>query len=178
MKRELLIGCGPSRIKKVGLEEVATDWSNLTTLDMDPYCEPDVVHDLNIFPYPFSDNTFNEIHAYEVLEHLGSLGDYKFFFKQFEEIWRILKPDGVFIGMVPGPKSPWIFGDPGHTRIIQPEMIQFLDQDFYNVNPETGKFLKVQSSYYQKIYKGNLKLKSQSFENNGWTYIFMLTAAK
>jgi hypothetical protein len=65
---ELLIGCGNDRKKKVRFSEVPDEWTNLTTLDIDPEAKPDVVHDLNVLPYPFEDNQFTEIHAYEVLE--------------------------------------------------------------------------------------------------------------
>lgn len=177
MKRELLIGCGESRVKKVVPEGHTPIFENLTTLDMDPNCGADVVHDLNVLPYPFEDNAFDEIHAYEVLEHLGSLGNYKFFFDQFYELWRILKPNGYIMGTVPGPKSPWVFGDPGHTRVITPDMLQFLAQDFYDVD-ENGKPKYVQSLYYQKIYKGNLKLEGRSFDEKQWTFVFMLRAIK
>lgn len=91
MKRELLIGCGSDLRKKLTADGTK-EWTCLVTLD---YCErhnPDVVWDLNNIPLPFDDNTFDEIHAYEVLEHTGTQGDYKFFFKQFEEFWRLLKP--------------------------------------------------------------------------------------
>jgi len=177
MRKELLIGCGASRIKKVVPEGDHPGFENVTTLDMDPECGADVVHDLNVLPYPFEDNTFDEIHAYEVLEHLGSLGDYKFFFNQFYEMWRILKPGGSIYGTVPGPASPWVFGDPGHTRVITPDMLQFLDQDFYEVD-ELGNPKKVQSLYYQKIYKGNLKLVGKVFDDKKWTFVFMLKAIK
>jgi SAM-dependent methyltransferase len=153
------------------------EWENLTTLDIDPNCGADVIWDLGVFPYPFEDNTFDEIHAYEILEHLGSLGDYKFFFKQFEEMWRILKPEGLLFGLVPGPKSPWIWGDPGHTRVITPEQLQFLDQSFYEVDSE-GNFMKVQSNYYQTIYKGNLQTVTKVFENDYKSFLFMLKAIK
>ena len=32
---------------------------------------PDLAHDLEIFPYPFEDETVNEIQMINVLEHLG-----------------------------------------------------------------------------------------------------------
>jgi SAM-dependent methyltransferase len=175
--RELLIGSGPSRTKKMHQQDGPKEWQNLTTLDIDTECGADVIHDLNCFPYPFEDNTFDEIHAYEVLEHLGSIGDYKFFFRQFEELWRILVPGGLFFATVPGPKSPWIWGDPGHTRVITPEQIQFLDQSFYD-RDEKGNLLKVQSDSYKKIYKGNLQTYHKSFEQDGWSFIFVLRAIK
>lgn len=103
-----MIGCGSSRIKFVSLKG-RKEWANVTTLDINRDHRPDVVWDLHNMPLPFVDNTFDEIHAYEVLKHTAKQGDYKFFFAQFSEFWRILKPKGVFIGTCPMPNSPWAF---------------------------------------------------------------------
>lgn len=131
MTRELLIGCGSNNKKKITLEGMSEEWGGLTTLDCDECHKPDIVHDLDVFPYPFEDNTFDEIHAYEVLEHCGQQGDFKFFFDQFTEFWRILKPGGLFLATVPAWDSPWAWGDPGHTRVITEGSILFLDQSQY-----------------------------------------------
>jgi hypothetical protein len=77
------------------------------------------------------DNTFDEIHAYEVLEHIGQQGDYITFFAQFSEFWRILKPGGLFFATCPSVTSRWAWGDPSHTRVIQPETLVFLSQKEY-----------------------------------------------
>jgi SAM-dependent methyltransferase len=130
MKNELLIGCGLRRSKLLHKDGEA-EWSNLTTLDINPAHKPDVVWDLTQFPLPFDDNTFDEIHAYEVLEHTGTQGDYRFFFAQFSEFWRILKPDGTLVGTVPSPTSEWVWGDPSHTRMLHPNNFGFLDQTVY-----------------------------------------------
>src|SRR5690606_26663551 len=90
---------------------------------------PDIVWDLTVHPLPFNDEEFDEIHAYEVLEHLANQGDYEFFFKEFTEYWRILKPKGRFFASVP--VGVWTWGDPSHKRVIQPETLIFLDQDQY-----------------------------------------------
>ena len=129
---ELLLGCGNNLKKQVTLPGIAKEWSNeLITLDWDDYCKPKVLHDMNILPYPFDDNMFDEIHAYEVLEHCGRQGDYRFFFDQFAELHRILKPGGWVVGTCPNWDSPWAWGDPGHTRIISPEALIFLCQKEY-----------------------------------------------
>lgn len=133
---ELLLGCGASRVKKLSYGGRA-DWSALATLDINPDHEPDIVRDMADFPLPFLDDTFDEIHAYECLEHVGSQGDYKFFFGQFSDFWRILKADGLFFATVPAPHSPWAWGDPSHTRIIPPESLVFLSQPNYAQVGET-----------------------------------------
>lgn len=127
---ELLIGCGSNRAKKLSVQD-RPDWADLVTLDHEPCHSPDVVHDLAQLPLPFADNSVDEIHAYECLEHVGSQGDYKFFFAQFSDFWRILKPNGVLFGTVPLPTSVWAWGDPSHTRVIPKESFVFLHQPSY-----------------------------------------------
>ena len=131
IKTELLIGCGNKREKLFWIPAEGKEWKNLTTLDFDKDCNPDVVHDLEDLPYPFDDNSFDEIHAYEVLEHTGNQGDWKFFFDQFSELHRILKPDGIICATVPMWNSVWAFGDPSHKRIISRASITFLYQEEY-----------------------------------------------
>jgi hypothetical protein len=129
---ELLIGCGNSRVKKLQLDG-DSEWKDLTTLDMNPAHNPDVLWDLEKFPYPFHprDNRFDEIHAYDVLEHTGQQGDWFFFFRQWTEFWKLLKPGGLFFATTPMPLSHWAWGDPGHKRIICAESLVFLSQKNY-----------------------------------------------
>lgn len=149
---ELLIGCGNARRKKVTFPEISAEWSDLTTLDIDPEVNPDVVHDLNVLPLPFADNSFDEIHAYEVLEHCGRQGDWKFFFEQFAEFWRILKPGGYFVASVPMWDSPWAWGDPGHTRVIPKEALIFLNREEYEQVGQTAM------TDYRKWWKGDFEV--------------------
>lgn len=128
--RELLIGCGSNRAKRLEYGG-RSEWAALTTLDHNADHKPDVVHNLEMLPLPFEDESFDEIHAYEVLEHVGRQGDWRFFFDQWSDFWRLLKPGGVFIGTCPLASSPWAWGDPSHTRIIGPECMIFLCQPAY-----------------------------------------------
>ena len=99
---------------------------------MVPDHKPDVVHDLERTPWLFQDDAFEEVHAYEVLEHLGRQGDFRAFFAHFYEIWRILKPDGFLAATCPSFRSMWAWGDPGHTRVLTSGSLVFLDREEYH----------------------------------------------
>jgi SAM-dependent methyltransferase len=49
-----------------------------------------VAHDLNVTPWPWGDNTFDQIVALAVLEHLRLNLE-----ESLAECWRILRPEGV-----------------------------------------------------------------------------------
>src|SRR5689334_7975502 len=58
------------------------------TVDINPRLSPDIVWDLNDFPYPLGDNSFDVVvceHVMEHLEHVVSV---------MEEIHRVLRPGG------------------------------------------------------------------------------------
>lgn len=127
-------------------------WEHLVTLDHNADHRPDVVHDLEVLPYPFEEDAFEEIHAYEVLEHLGRQGDWRAYFAQFSELWRILKPGGFLAGTCPSWRSMWAWGDPSHTRVITSGSLVFLDQDQY-----TRQVGKTPMSDFRFVYKADFK---------------------
>lgn len=166
---ELLIGCGNRREKVMHLPG-KEGWTDLVTLDIDPNAKPDVVHDLDVLPYPFDDNQFDEIHASEVLEHCGRQGDWRFFLAQFAEFWRILKPGGVLCASCPSITSRWAWGDPGHTRVIQPESLIFLSQKEYQQVGRTAM------TDYRHVYAADLEVIHK--DDDGESFRFVLRAVK
>ncbi|HBK46859.1 MAG TPA: hypothetical protein DDZ67_10595 [Xanthomonadaceae bacterium] len=70
----------------------------------------DVRHDLNNFPYPFSNDAFDEIHAWNVIEHLDDV------ITAMHEIHRI-GSDGCLIHIrVPHFRSACLYEDLTHRR--------------------------------------------------------------
>lgn len=165
---ELLLGCGSSRVKKLH-QRGRSEWTGLVAIDMESRHNPDVVHDINL-PLPFPDDSADEIHAYEVLEHCGRQGDYKFFFAQWSDFWRVLKPAGMFFGTVPLPTSPWAWGDPSHTRVIPKDSFVFLSQ------PQYAQVGKTAMSDFRSIYKTDFDI--IHLHENGHVLEFALQAVK
>ncbi|MFH0889588.1 MAG: methyltransferase domain-containing protein [Candidatus Aenigmatarchaeota archaeon] len=62
-----------------------------TIVGVDVCGNPDIEHDLNVFPYPIKDKNFDTVVAGDIIEHL--LHPHSF----FHECHRILKPGGRLI---------------------------------------------------------------------------------
>lgn len=157
MQRSLLIGCGRNLTKQVQYDGKAEWTGELTTLDMNQDVNPDIVFDMASLSWaagspveflqdgrirrresllPFDADTFDEIGAYNCLEHWGVQGDWRGWFAEMGEYWRILKPGGLMSILVPiGPDA---LADPGHTRFFQQNWFGFLSQAFYERNEVIG----------------------------------------
>ena len=79
--------------------------------------------------FPFENDSFDEIHAYNVLEHVGKQGDWRGYFTEFGEYHRVLKEGGKFFALVPVGEDA--IADPGHTRFFSTNHFGFLSQGFY-----------------------------------------------
>lgn len=197
--RELLLGCGHKRDKRMWRHgetpEFERKFRNLVTVDQNADCDPDFVVDLDVGPQwspreihrepwqefldddgCFRANFFDEIHAYEVLEHLGAQGDAGAFFSHFSEMWRILKPNGMIFATVPSRMSPWLWGDPSHRRAILPESLVFLDQSAYAAQLDGEESTRTSMSDFRYLYRADFQ-KVYSHDN-AKTHLFILRAVK
>lgn len=135
-KRNLLLGCGHDRRKRVFLQGSESWDGELVLIDMNKNCGASVVWNLDILPWPLQTASFDEIHAYDVLEHLGTQGDWRRWFAEMAEVWRLLKPNGLFAAIVP--INADALADPGHRRFFSQSYFNFLSQDFYRLAREQG----------------------------------------
>lgn len=70
----------------------------------------DVKLDLTKFPWPWKDESVDEIHCSHFVEHLDQEVRPRF----FEECWRIMKMDGIMKVITPSHKSERAYGDCSH----------------------------------------------------------------
>lgn len=173
---ELLLGCGRSREKKI-VTTGREAWNGLFTVDMNPEVEPDLVHDLSCFaPLPIADNLVDEIHIYDVLEHLAPQGDWQALFWQFSDYWRVCKDGATLHAIVPWWQGMWAWGDPGHTRVITPETLTFLDQGRYAEECD-GRLSN--RTDYRRWYRADWRTEwCQRTGDDGGALAFVLRAVK
>jgi len=94
----------------------------VTTVDFNKNFKPTIVHDLNKFPWPLSDASFDVIYASHVLEH------FKDTVRAMEEIYRIAKPGAKVIIRVPhfSSRAAWI--NPTHYRAFSVSQFDYFDK--------------------------------------------------
>ena len=110
-------------------------------VDIVPNPNVDIIHDLNKFPYPFENNSFDDIYLDNSIEHLNDL------IKVMEEIHRISMPGAKITIRVP------YFGchfaiDPTHKQY-------FCYHSFFYFDPthEYHKFYKYSQTALFKVEK-------------------------
>ena len=114
-------------------------------MDWDPRVTPDVVHDLNKFPYPFSDNEFDRIEADHVLEHLEDP------FRAMQELHRISKNNAIIFIRVPHFSRG--FTHPEHRRGFDVTFPYYFNPSFkggYRGYELTAR--KIKLSWFAQLY--------------------------
>ena len=101
---KLNLGCG---------SKLLTGYTNVDKFD---FYKPDLLHDLEKFPYPFQDNSVDEIILSHVLEHLGQAPET--FNNIIKELYRVCKNETIINISVPHPRHDEFISDPTHVRPI------------------------------------------------------------
>jgi SAM-dependent methyltransferase len=94
-----------------------------------------VAADLVIEPIPFADNIFDYVTAYDFIEHIPRLiyqpARRMPFVELMNEIWRVLKPGGIFFSHTPIYPYASAFRDPTHVNILTVETFPLYFDDTY-----------------------------------------------
>lgn len=97
-RHKLNLGCGVKHLP------------DAANVDANERCHPDVVHDLNCRPWPFGDNSFDEVLAYDVLEHLVDVP------AVMDEIHRVSQAKAIVRITTPHFSCANAFTDPTHRH--------------------------------------------------------------
>ncbi len=110
----LNLGCGNKHMD---------DWVNV-----DKVATPavDQVVDLEEFPWPWADDSVDEVLLFHVLEHLGARTDV--YLGIFKELYRVCRDGATILIAVPHPRHDSFISDPTHVRPITPEGINLFSQ--------------------------------------------------
>jgi len=115
--KKLNLGCGSD------YRSPMDGWINVdlgATNDSGKKIKLDVSHNLNKFPYPFEDNTFEEVIATQVLEHLYEPP------KVMEEIIRICEEGAIITITVPHFSDVGAYEEPNHKHYFALNSIDYM----------------------------------------------------
>jgi len=88
--------------------------------------QPSVIYkqaNLTLGPIPFDDSSFDSVSAFDFIEHVPRqivVNDQLTvpFINLMDEVWRVLKPNGLFYALTPAYPTFEAFQDPTHVNII------------------------------------------------------------
>jgi SAM-dependent methyltransferase len=98
----------------------------VTHLDRQALPHVEQVWDLDQFPYPFMDNAFDRILAFDVLEHLCDVR------RVIEELWRIARPAARLVVRVPHWASFRAHRDPTHRSSFDQHSFDYFGSGEYS----------------------------------------------
>ena len=96
--------------------------------DKEAGCNPDQVMDMESFPWPFEENSVEEVVLQHVLEHVGA--ETETHKRIIQELYRICKPRAKIQIIVPHPRSAYYLADATHVRPISAETFNLYSKSF------------------------------------------------
>lgn len=111
---KLNMGCGYNK------------YPGYVNVDVSSVCEPDLVCDLESLPWPWEDDSADEVIFNHALEHIGQ--DPRVFLGMMKELYRVCKHEARIDINVPHPRHDNFINDPTHVRIITPGLLRLFDK--------------------------------------------------
>lgn len=97
--------------------------------------QADIEYDLTIYPWPFKDESVDEIWASHYIEHLPhGVGLQDGMVDFMNECWRILKKSGIARFLTPYYANARAFQDPYHTRFITESSYLYFNKQWRKMN--------------------------------------------
>jgi hypothetical protein len=90
-------------------------------VDKSDMFDPDIVWDLETFPWPFRNDSVSKILMSHVLEHVGS--DPNLFLRIIQELHRICRNGAIIHVIVPHPYHSDFIADPTHVRAVSFDLL-------------------------------------------------------
>ncbi|MCB0713366.1 MAG: class I SAM-dependent methyltransferase [Ignavibacteriae bacterium] len=106
--RVLNVGCG--KAKREFPE--ASEATEIIGVDISPNSEADILHNLDLTPWPFESDSFDLIIMQDIIEHLEDVP------ATMNEIWRIARQNCVVRIRTPHYASYYAYNDPTHKRFF------------------------------------------------------------
>jgi SAM-dependent methyltransferase len=100
MSDVLDVGCGNAKVP------------GATGLDINPRTQADILHDIDTYPWPLADNSFDRVVCRHVVEHVGDV------IRFVEEMHRVGRPGALIEITTPHFSSRYAYTDPTHRRYL------------------------------------------------------------
>lgn len=149
--RILDVGCGLNKLP------------NSIGIDIDKGSRADLIHDLNSYPYPVEKNSFDQVYAKHIIEHLN---DPRIFLR---EVFRILKPTGTAFIETPHFSSRVAYSEPEHKLFYSYFMFTTL------LKGMGFEVIKQEITFYKTFRFFGIKYLANQFPDayeRFWTYVF------
>lgn len=127
---------------------------NFVTIDKRNLKNIDIVHDLEVFPWPIKNNACITVVASHIIEHIKPWLMIDF----MNEIWRVTKPDGQLAISMPYGVSYGFQQDPTHCNPCNEATWQYFDHRFPLYNIYKPKPWEVENGFPQYQADGNMEV--------------------
>lgn len=96
------------------------------SVDKFPSLTTDLVFDLETTPWPWADNSVDQVMLIHALEHMGQSTDG--YLNIIQELYRVCRHGAEILIHVPHPRHDNYLGDPTHVRAITPQQLTLFDR--------------------------------------------------